>query len=84
MGILAIAFAFGFTLMVLVYSIGHISGCHVNPAVTIAMLVARKINVQNGIGYIVAQVVGGILASLVLLAIVTGVTGDASAGVADY
>lgn len=84
MGILAIAFAFGFTLMVLVYSIGQISGCHVNPAVTIAMLVAKNINAKNATAYILAQVIGGFLASLVLLAILSGVTGDASAGVAEY
>ena len=84
MGILAIAFAFGFTLLVLVYAIGPISGCHINPAVTIAMLVARKIGVQNGIAYIVAQVVGGFLASLVLLGILSGVVGSASAGIAEY
>jgi len=84
MSILAIAFAFGFTLMVLVYAIGPISGCHVNPAVTIAMLVARKIGVQDGIAYIVTQIIGAFLASVVLLGILSGVVGDASAGIAEY
>ncbi len=84
MGILAIAFAFGFTLMVLVYAIGPISGCHVNPAVTIAMLVARKIGVQDGIAYIVTQIIGALLASAVLLGILSGVVGDTSAGIAEY
>lgn len=84
MGILAIAFAFGFTLLVLVYAIGPISGCHLNPAVTVAMLVARKIGVQDGIAYIVAQIIGGFLASLVLLGILSGVIGDKAAGIAEY
>ncbi len=84
MGILAIAFAFGFTLMVLVYAIGPISGCHVNPAVTIAMLVARKISVQDGIAYIVTQIIGALLASAVLLGILSGGVGDTSAGIAEY
>ncbi|MFB3101504.1 MAG: aquaporin, partial [Gammaproteobacteria bacterium] len=84
MGILAIAFAFGITLMVLVYAIGPISGCHVNPAVTIAMLVARKISVQDGVAYIITQVIGGFLASLVLLGILSGVMGDVATGIGEY
>ena len=84
MGILAIAFAFGFTLMVLVYAIGPISSCHVNPAVTIAMLVARKIGVQDGIAYVVMQIIGALLASVVLLGILSGVIGDTSVGIAEY
>jgi aquaporin Z len=84
MGVLAIAFAFGFTLMVLVYTIGPISGCHVNPAVTIAMLVARKIGVQDGVAYIVTQIIGALLASAVLMGILSGVTGDSTVGIAEY
>jgi len=84
MGILAIAFAFGFTLMVLVYAIGPISGCHINSAVTIAMMVAKKIGVQDGIAYMVTQIIGALLASAVLLGILSGVIGDSSAGIAEY
>jgi aquaporin Z len=83
MGILAIAFAFGFTLLVLVYAVGPISGCHINPAVTIAMMVAGKIESSKAMCYIVAQIVGAILASLALMGILNGVTGDSS-GVAKY
>ncbi len=84
MGILAIAFAFGFTLMVLVYAIGPISGCHINSAVTIAMMVAKKIGVQDGIAYMVTQIIGALLASAVLLGTLSGVIGDSSAGIAEY
>jgi len=84
MGILAIAFAFGFTLLALVYAIGPISGCHINPAVTIVMLVAGKIRGVDGAAYIVAQLIGAFLASLVLLGILSGVHGDASASIAEY
>ncbi|MBI2583265.1 MAG: aquaporin [Candidatus Aenigmarchaeota archaeon] len=72
MGLLAIAFAFGFTLMVLVYAIGRISGCHVNPAVTIAMVAARKISGKGAISYIIAQIVGAVIASGVLFVILSG------------
>jgi len=84
MGILAIVFAFGFTLMVLVYAIGPISGCHINSAVTIAMMVAKKIGVQDRIAYMVTQIIGALLASAVLLGILSGVIGDSSAGIAEY
>ena len=47
--------AFGFTLIVLVYTVGPISGCHVNPAVTIAMLIAKKIETKDAIPYIIAK-----------------------------
>jgi len=73
MGLIAIAFAFGFTLMVLVYTIGPISGAHVNPAVTIAMLVGKKISTGKAAMYIAVQVLGGIVASAVLLGILAGI-----------
>lgn len=66
-GILGIASSFGFTIMALVYAIGSISGCHINPAVSIAMFVNKRIDLKNLIGYIVAQILGGILASFVLM-----------------
>src|ERR1700728_5019748 len=60
-GIVATALAFGLTLLSLVYLIGPISGCHVNPAVTIAALLARRIVLVEAIGYWIAQLAGGIL-----------------------
>lgn len=71
-GLLAIAFAFGVTVLVMVYAIGSISGCHINPAITIAMLVAGKISPRDTVGYILAQCVGAIFGAGVLLMILSG------------
>jgi len=70
-GYLGISFAFGITVMMMVYAIGPISGCHINPAITIAMLVAKKINMKDAVAYIVVQFIGATLASALLLAIAT-------------
>ncbi len=59
-GVVATALAFGLVLLVLVYGIGPISGCHVNPAVTMGFLAARRITLGDAVGYWAAQVVGGI------------------------
>jgi len=74
-GFLGIAFAFGLAVLVMVYAIGPISGCHINPAITVAMLAAGKINGRDTIGYIIAQCIGAILGAAILLAIATGKTG---------
>lgn len=67
-----IAFAFGLTLLVMVYAIGNISGCHINPAVSLAMLVAGKLSWKDTIFYIIFQCVGAILAAAILWLIVSG------------
>src|SRR5580704_12198013 len=59
-GVVATALAFGLVLLVLVYAIGPISGCHVNPAVTMGFLVSRRISFADAVGYWIAQVAGGI------------------------
>jgi aquaporin Z len=60
-GVIATALAFGLVLAVLVYAIGPISGCHVNPAVTIGFLFSRRISLADAVGYWIAQVAGGIV-----------------------
>lgn len=80
-GFLGVAFAFGLSLLAMAYAIGPISGCHINPAVTLGMLVSRKVELSEAVRYWVAQVVGGILAAGILLAIVSGRKGGYSAGV---
>ncbi|MEI8006047.1 MAG: aquaporin Z [Bacteroidota bacterium] len=71
-GILGIAIAFGFAVVAMAYAIGGISGCHINPAVTIGVLVAGKISGKDAIGYIIAQCVGAILGTFVLYVIISG------------
>jgi aquaporin Z len=71
-GILGISLAFGLTLMAMAYAIGPISGCHINPAVTIGMAVAGRIGWSEVPGYVVAQVVGGIAGAAALLPIASG------------
>jgi aquaporin Z len=60
-GVVATALAFGLVLLVLVYGVGPISGCHINPAVTIGFLVGKRINLEDAIGYWLAQLVGGVV-----------------------
>lgn len=74
-GYAGIAVAFGLAVLVMVYAIGSISGCHINPAVTIAMLVARKINGKDAVFYIIAQLIGGIIGAGILWAIASGLPG---------
>jgi aquaporin Z len=76
-----IAFAFGLTVLALVYAIGPISGCHINPAITVAMWVAKKINGKDAISYILFQLIGGILGAGILWLIARGFPGYSLANV---
>ena len=69
-GYLATALAFGLVIVAMAYSIGNVSGCHINPAVSIAMLVSGKISLKDFCGYIVAQFTGAIAGAAILNAIV--------------
>jgi aquaporin Z len=71
-GIVAIALAFGLAVMAMAYAIGPVSGCHINPAVTVAMVAAGRMEIGTAIGYIVSQVVGGIIGALLLILILQG------------
>jgi aquaporin Z len=77
-GVLGIAFAFGFALIAMAYGIGPISGCHINPAVSVGVFVAGRMSIKDLIGYIVAQVFGGIAAAAVLGVIANGLLGGYS------
>jgi aquaporin Z len=74
-GILGIAFAFGLALIGAAYGIGPISGCHINPAVSLGVCVAGRMSFKDMLGYWVSQCAGAILAAVVLAAIVGGVGG---------
>ncbi len=71
-GFLGIALAFGLSLLVMVYVIGPISGCHINPAVTLGLFFSGKFASRDIAGYVIAQIVGAILAAALLLAIASG------------
>lgn len=66
MGTLGVALAFGLVLLAMAYSIGHVSGCHINPAVTLAFLLDKKIDVRTAVTYMIAQVIGGVVGGLLL------------------
>src|SRR5688572_3322473 len=70
-GNLGVAFAFGLSLLAMAYAIGPVSGCHINPAVTLGLLVGRRISPAEAARYWAAQVVGGIIVAGPLLAIVS-------------
>src|ERR1044071_9983224 len=74
-GFLGVSIAFGLTLLAMAYAIGHISGCHINPAVTVGLLISKKMDSRDAAGYIAAQIIGGILAAAFLLVIAKGVAG---------
>lgn len=71
-GVVATALAFGLVLLVLCYSLGPISGCHVNPAVTMGFLTSGRIPVAEAVAYWIAQVVGGIIGALVMWGMFSG------------
>ena len=82
--LIAIALGHGLAIMLLVSAIGHISGGHINPAVTIAAWVTKRISMQNGIAYLVAQLVGAALGALVLGTVVVGSIGDGAGTLGDH
>lgn len=71
-GLVAVAFAIGLSVMIMAYAVGHISGGHFNPAVTIGLIAAGRFESGNAIGYIIAQVLGGIAAAFLFSAILAG------------
>jgi aquaporin Z len=82
-GFLGVALAFGLTLLTMAYAIGHISGCHLNPAVSIGLAASGRFPARELGAYLVAQLAGGIVASAVLYAIASGKPGfDLAAGFA--
>ncbi len=74
-GFLGVAFAFGLTVLTMAFAIGHISGCHLNPAVSEGLCVGKRFPASDLLAYIVAQVVGAIAASAVLYVIASGKAG---------
>lgn len=74
-GYLGVSIAFGLTVVTMAYAIGHISGCHVNPAVTVGLAAGGRFPANQIVPYIVAQVVGGVIGGAVLYIIASGKAG---------
>lgn len=82
-GLLGVSLAFGLTVLTMAYAIGHISGCHLNPAVSIGLWAGGRFSANQLVPYIVAQVLGGLAAGGVLFVIASGKEGfDVAAGFA--
>ncbi|MFD8691196.1 MIP family channel protein [Streptomyces sp. NPDC059651] len=79
-GTVGIALAFGFVLLALAYALGPISGCHINPAVTLGMLTARRIDVRTATTYWIAQFLGGIAGAALLFLLAHQVPGLKTSG----
>ena len=82
-GFVGVSLAFGLTVLTMAYAIGHISGCHLNPAVSLGLWSGGRFPTSELLPYIIAQVLGGIFGALILYVIASGAAGfDASAGFA--
>lgn len=74
-GLLGVALAFGLTVLTMAYAIGHVSGCHLNPAVTVGLWTGGRFPAKDVLPYIVAQVIGAVIAAFLLYAIASGKAG---------
>jgi aquaporin Z len=82
-GLVGVSLAFGLTVLTMAYAIGHISGCHLNPAVTVGLCVAKRFPTGDVAAYVIAQVVGAVAGAGTLYVIASGLSGfDANAGFA--
>ncbi|MGY6216938.1 aquaporin Z [Methylolobus aquaticus] len=79
-GLLGVSFAFGLTVMTMAFAIGHISGCHLNPAVSIGLAVGGRFKTSELLPYIASQVIGAIIGALILYMIASGKVGFDLAG----
>lgn len=71
-GFLGISFAFGLSVVAMAYAIGHISGCHINPAISLGMVICGRMKLAEAIGYILAQLLGAIAGAYILFLIASG------------
>jgi aquaporin Z len=79
-GFVGVSFAFGLTVLTMAYTLGHISGCHLNPAVTIGLMTGKRFPAKEVLPYIISQVVGGIAGAGILYVIASGKDGFSTAG----
>jgi len=79
-----IALAFGLTVATLAQTIGHVSGCHINPAVTAGLITGAKVGLLKGLAYIVVQCIGGVLGGAILMAVVPATEKNSTARLGAY
>lgn len=79
-GLVGVSFAFGLTVLTMAYAIGHVSGCHLNPAVTCGLVAAGKFPAGEAPGYIIAQCLGGAAGAFLLFVIASGAAGFTGTG----
>jgi aquaporin Z len=79
-GFAGVALAFGLTVLTMAYAIGHVSGCHLNPAVSVGLAVGKRFSFGELVPYVVAQVLGGVAGACVLYLIASGKEGFTTAG----
>ena len=79
-GFVGVSLAFGLTVLTMAYGIGHISGCHLNPAVSVGLVVGKRFSMADLPAYVIAQVLGGIAGAGVLYIIASGKVGFSTAG----
>src|SRR5262245_25845974 len=79
-GLVGVSLAFGLTVLTMAFAIGHVSGCHLNPAVTLGLWAGGRVPARDILPYIVVQVVGAIAAALILCVIASGNGSDPTAG----
>jgi len=79
-GLVGVSLAFGLTVLTMAFAIGHVSGCHLNPAVTLGLWAGKRVPTSDLLPYIIAQVVGAIVAAWILLTIASGNGSDVLAG----
>ncbi len=71
--VLTVAFAFGLSVVAMAYAIGSISGCHINPAITLGCMISGRMGVKEGVGYMISQVVGAIVGSAIIFVLLQGI-----------
>ncbi len=81
-GNVGVAFAFGLSLLAMAYTVGPVSGCHINPAVTLGMLAAKRMSTKEAAGYWIAQAIGATIAAGIVLFIAEGAPGGSIASLA--